>query len=260
MSTPVIFPEWLPPSVAHAAEELLEANLEDRGKEIIFRLATDKRMEAIWRELEKCDLAEARDDDPLWEAPSHEAALIYFFVDAWQCASPSVRATKRSELTALRDAYLSHAAKLRESAKWLRAQGLPLGSPLVGLMWRARMLGSYRASKGVRRRPRLGSEHVGVRLRASSSAPQVERAANMCTSVADAISASIADHPLVIDRDHGSSKERGYVQALAANTRGWLIEVPPNVLATVANVALAPSTPVTTQQARNWCRSVNKDT
>jgi hypothetical protein len=61
MLAPTIFPEWLPPVVAEEAEELAQDRPED--EELLRRLATDPRMESVWREIKKHNSSEPID----WE-------------------------------------------------------------------------------------------------------------------------------------------------------------------------------------------------
>ena len=49
MLTPSVWPAWLPPAVAHEAERIL--GMKFPNVDLLVRLATDGRMETVWREL-----------------------------------------------------------------------------------------------------------------------------------------------------------------------------------------------------------------
>lgn len=51
MLAPREFPEWLPAAVRDEAQRILGSEGADEA--LVLRLATDERMEAVWRELEK---------------------------------------------------------------------------------------------------------------------------------------------------------------------------------------------------------------
>jgi hypothetical protein len=65
MLAPTSFPEWLPPVVAMEAEE--HAQERPDYEELLRRLATDARMESVWRELKKHKLYNRIN----WERWSH---------------------------------------------------------------------------------------------------------------------------------------------------------------------------------------------
>jgi hypothetical protein len=247
MLTPA-YPEWLPPAVARRAEALLI----DWGdfRHDVGRLATDERMEAVWRELRRHSPDEAALTvllntswvtlDELKQCRPDETALVVFFEHAfWNTVLPP-RAATVSEFNTLRNTYLHHAAQLRASAKWLheavnlKKRPLPATFPLV--------LGT------------LGFLPGDIANHASC----VEAAAALCDKVAAAISdLCAAGHPLIVDRDRGNALARGYVRLMADTTLRLFGTPLYGTLAKVASVALALREDLTREQVLKWC--TNKD-
>jgi len=132
MLAPTIFPEWLPPVVAEEAEELAQRHPED--EELLRRLATDPRMESVWREIKEHNSSEHID----WEQWSRnerrptglsneDIALKLTFRRAFFIAMHAIHEKSIivtiAEHKALIDSYEQQAARLRAEAAKLRERG-----------------------------------------------------------------------------------------------------------------------------------------
>ena len=132
MLAPTIFPEWLPPVVAEEAEKLAQDRPED--EELLRRLATDPRMESVWREIKEHNSSEHID----WEQWSRnerrptglsneDIALKLTFRRAFFIAMHAIHEKSIivtiAEHKALIDSYEQQAARLRAEAAKLRERG-----------------------------------------------------------------------------------------------------------------------------------------
>jgi hypothetical protein len=226
MSRPVTFPRGV--AIGAAVQMLLKLprplNI-DRG--VIDRLTTDESMRPVWRELEQRKLAEDPDIHPLRLGQ----CLIEFFVCACVTTAPASQPWSRKKLKGRGDHYLKRAAVVREMAEELRAE-----EPLP-----------HQVPRG------LHTVYV---------ARQLEEVAQFYAGVGNALLALASDgcDALIIDRRRAGDRARGYVQRLDAHARQWFSDVPPRVLATVANVALAlpPRHAVGAKDVNNWRMLANK--
>ena len=254
------FPEWVPPAVARLAQAMLQRGEGHTASAVALRLVRDARMQSVWEGLEKrweeihrelverAAPAERREQIERWgqsfntlfgEEEGLDLILATFFWNAHDFAVSGVEAVTASEVDDLRELFAAEAAALRNSASRLRRAG----------GWRD---GFGRASAlALPQWPDLNS--------AEQLARSVEEAAKFYDTAALKFSDAIKSSPLRVERDHGSARERGYVRMLNHVTPPGLAS--PSLLATVANVALAPAVDVTPKQAGNWClRSMtNKD-
>ena len=239
LSVPVLFPAAgvvLPPAVARQAEAMLSLLLPDAG--VVRRLATDGRMEAVWRELARRKANRLRVSiirslrrhgahgipaDVTEGLSNQESALAIFFYGACH----PIAAVTTSELATLRSAYLHHAAQLRASAEWLHK--------VTDWDKRPDPPWAGRATRTLKR------DIAGV-----------EAAAAFC----ERVGAEILDNPafrhLIVARDHGNAVARGYVLGLARLTQTLFSAKLRGSLATVASVALGQK--VTLDQVRYWCQ------
>jgi hypothetical protein len=227
-----IFPEWLPPAVAHEAERIL--SLETADAALVQRLATDPRMKSVWRELlgapfERPQLEESTLNlrPPLGEElTDNEAALVLFFWYAYFFARFPIALATISELDALLASCDNTAKQLRDAARTLRE--------LPSKLARCEIL-------------QIGdlSEQF-----ANIYAKQVEEAAQFFDEAATEIIKQKAVDPLVVDRPGHHRVARSYVLNLADQVSKPFY----GTLATIASVALNCS--VTKQQVIDWTRGV----
>jgi hypothetical protein len=239
MLAPTIFPEWLPPAVAREAERLLNSgHAED---ELVLRLATDRRMQGVWRELSKPRYAfthpqisnpwadtDFMDFPPLDGLTDQEATLTLFFWYSYAFAFMK----PASGTVSLRDLPIARcrleAARLRLSAARLR------GLCLIPTSARDFL-------------PAGISEQF-----ADIYANNIEEAATFFDEIESSlVKLKAAEAPLVVHRDHGNQEARGYVRLLARVTRESFGSPLYGCLAKVASVALGKG--VSLLQARKWC-------
>jgi len=228
MLTPGL-PGWLPPAVGRAV-----AVIRDDGpplnKELVLRLAADKRMEAVWREVGKRRRTwqgRTISNKPI----TWEEALGVFFLQAFHFAALPVPAITTAKLDGLCKAYERGAAQLRTLAKEMAQlnQSLPLSLLLqheCPTLW----------------------EDV-------DHGANIIKAAGQLQSIAAALANIHSPH--IVARDFGKADERGYVRSLAEIARRLFGSPLYGTIATVANVALQPKSPITPKQVINWC-STNK--
>jgi hypothetical protein len=228
------FPEWLPPIVATMAQRCVSRASNHDDRKLALRLATDDRMRSVWRELSRC------------EPPEGQKALGRFFEHARAHTHGSYKTVSVSELTDWGAACKRQAEALRASARFVYETEQYMQSRIIDLL-RPHLLPDQ-----------LSQASFEVQSRMLQGA-RVEDAAEYLDSLAAATpELCAAGHPLVIDRDQGNRRTRGYVRALAGQTRSMFGSPLYGTLATTANVALSPSIPVTAKQVRNWC-SANKN-
>jgi len=238
MLAPTIFPEWLPPVVTEEAEELAQNRPED--EELLRRLATDPRMESVWREIKKHNSSEPID----WERWSsnerkpkglsnEDIALKLTFRYAFFIALHAIHEKSTivtvAEHKALVDSYEQQAARLRAEAAKLRERG---DASRATWIWRA-----Y-------------EEH----------AEAVERAAARCEREAAYLMAVDPAHPdtPVIERDKGWRREMSFADMLTTEVMQPLYGTPLyGTVATVINVALAKSS-VEARHVRDWLKGLRK--
>jgi hypothetical protein len=241
------FPEWLPPTVADEAQRLL-ATHEIVDADLVLRLATDARMQSVWRHLLKhrhfpnrpriSDSLRVIVSDTTLIPPSdhlsdQEVALTLFFWCAYVFAflKPTVSTVSRHDV-AIANCRLE-AARLRLSA--------------------ARLRGLYLIPS---------DEHQFLPPDISNQAADgeayfVEQAAKFCDEIEAAlIKLKVAEAPLIVDRDHGHNEARGYIGLLAVETRKLFGSTLVGTLKKVASVALEKE--ITDKQAENWSRPPNK--
>jgi hypothetical protein len=234
MLAPTSFPEWLPPVVAEEAEELAEERPEH--EELLRRLATDPRMESVWRELKKHKPCK-RIDWEKWssyEKPTglsnEDIALKLTFRYAFFYAIHETNTIITiAEHKALIDSYEQQAARLRAEAAKLRERGNASGATWV---WRA------------------FEEH----------AEAVERAAERCEKEAAHLITVDPAHPdtPIIERDKGWRREMDFADTLATHVMGALYGTPLyGTVATVTNVALARCS-VEARHIRDWLKGLRK--
>jgi hypothetical protein len=229
MLAPPAFPKWLPSDVKIEAERILCSGQADEA--LVLRLATDKRMESVWRELAKHKqphpqiseawtiLMEDRVDVP---PPDYGDPPALFFWCAYTIASLGVAVGTISKLDLPIAKYRQVAAGLRLASTQLYFLTLKYGDP--------------------------GG--------ADAHAEKIETAAAFCERIADElIELKAAQAPLIVKRNHGNREGRGYVRMLAVETRSLFGQLLAGTLATVANVALAlkDNEKVGIKQVRNWC-------
>jgi hypothetical protein len=229
-------PKWLPMEVQIEAERILDSGHADEA--LVLRLATDKRMKFVWRELEKCkqvsgclsDWIALMNDRVDVQLPQDADALALFFWCAYTIAwlGAEVGTVSVHDLPIAQ--YQAVAAGLRYSAAKLRELRLRHGVQAEDHRWRW--------SSGD------GPWDMHIR--------EIEEAAKFCDENVEAFTElKAAEAPLVVDRIYGNRQARGYVRMLAIETRGFFGQLLAGTLATVASVALMRD--VTITQVRNWC-------
>jgi hypothetical protein len=231
LASPTSFPEWLPPAVALEAQRILDTESADAA--LVHRLAMDKRMKLVWRELSKLEMRPQLEDSILdVRAPlgdhltDQEAALVLLFWYAYFFARFPTTVATLSEHDALLASCEDTAKKLRDAAVALRE--------LPNKLSRCEVLQIGDLS------PQFGDIF----------AKGVEEAAQFCDeAVAEIINQKAID-PLVVDRPGHHRAARGYVLNLAGQISKPLY----GTLATIASVALNCS--VTKQQVIDWTRGV----
>jgi hypothetical protein len=224
------FPEWLPSAVYFEAQRILNSKGADEA--LALRLATDRRMETVWPELEKhqkeCELSDwailmtGRVDVP---PPDTSDPLVLFFWYAYTIAwlEPKIGTVSRHDLPIAQ--YLMEAARLRVSAANLRKLNLQYGA-------------------------QIDVQDTFIDLHAHS----IEEAAKFCNEIVDVYTKlKAAEAPLVVERNFGSREARAYVGMLAAETRNLFGQLLAGTLAKVASVALMKE--ITAAQVHNWARS-----
>jgi hypothetical protein len=236
MLAPPTFPKWLPTEVAIEADRIISAGTAD--DDLVIRLATDKRMEWVWRVLKKCDQVSDRpqlsDAWTLMNAVMGEVdvrlpednpdALSLFFWCAYTIASLKPKAGTFSRFDLPIAEYKREAANLRLSAATLRRLDFQYSA------W-----GQSLAHRYIK---------------------QIEKAANYCDTYAALLTnLKVAQAPLVIERNYGNQEARGYVRMLAVETRKLFGMTARRTLARVASVALMKE--VTNIQVRKWCDSLD---
>ena len=244
MLAPPTIPEWLPPAIEEETQRILCADL-DADTELLFRLATDKRMKPVWDELKKENyklaarsVLEACASHAIAprEAPNgtdRDAALTLFFWYAYAFAfmRPSVGTISSRDLP-IADCKLQ-AARLRLSA--------------------ARLRGLYFVPSEVRNfLPADISEQF-----ADIYANNIEEAAKFFDEIKDAlVKLKAAEAPLVVNKDYGNRETRGYVRMLAIVTRKLFGKTLTRSLARTASVALMKE--VSANQVRKWTERLPK--
>jgi hypothetical protein len=256
-TTPIIFPEWLPPGVAryvrdHILSDPPTADAVDtlrlgnkptaEAEDTLRRLVTDDRMRSVWRELRRhatatCPLNQRRADpgEAAWPA---EEVLGSFFASVWFSTVYRWQAIPKSDVNEALDHWRRTRDQLAQAALFLERAATPAEGGLymdTFLLHQADLIKNTTA-------------HAG----------NAKAAANFCHLVAALISRHAAQSVLVVDRDFGTSRERGYVTALTHYTRQAFGKALCGTVATIANVALNPTIPITKKQVENWCPH-NKD-
>jgi hypothetical protein len=233
MLAPPTYPEWLPPTVEDEVERILLSGHGDEA--LVLRLATDKRMRFVWRELSKHNTQAHPQLSEAWaimkkvdvELPQDDPdALTLFFWCAYTIASLRLSASRVSRADLPRSEYELVAAQLRSSAATLR---------------------------------RLNFQHSRDLDFADRYTAQIEHVAIFCDTVTGLFTRLKAvQTPLVVKRNYGSRQARGYVRMLAIEARK-LFAKPAlyRTLATVASVALMKEIAAT--QVRKWCDSLDDD-
>jgi len=230
------FPEWLPPAVMDEAQRILFTDL-DADTELVFRLATDKRMKPVWDELKKnhklavravlevcTSHAIASREAPLSSLTDRDAALTLFFWYAYAFAFMKPKVGKVSSRDVLITRCKAEAAVLRLSA--IRLWELDL-SPAHKFL------------------PTELSEQFNAHH------DNVEVAAKFYDEIAKAlIKVKAAEAPLIISKDYGNRDTRGYVRMLATETRELFGKTLTRSLAKTASVALMKE--VSPNQVRKW--------
>jgi hypothetical protein len=244
MLAPLVFPEWLPPIVAEEARRIFytEKNSDD---DLVLRLATDKRMESVWNELNKYKVAApsqlessvsllARRERPLSSLTDREAALNLFFWYAYAFAFMEVSvgtiSSRNLPIARCREA----AAMLRLSATRLRLFEL---SPEFDLL------------------PVSPQDLTPDDFKYHTNT--IESAAKFYDEIAGALTKlKDIEAPLVVSKDYGNRGARGYVRMLATETRKLFGTTLIRTLATTASVALSKK--VTPTQVRKWTERLPK--
>ena len=231
MLAPTALPRWLPMEVAIEAERILGSGYADEA--LVLRLATDREMKKVWRELEKCKKDNPSHLGESWailtkamtelkvEPPEISDPLALFFWIAYTLASLKMAAATFSGLDVPISQYKEVAAALRLYA-W----------KMLRLNIRCR-------------------EHDG--LWEDRHFKNIEEAADFCDEMAKTLTEiKGAQAPLIVKRNYGNRQARGYVRMLAAEARRLFGRVGYRTIATVASVALGKK--VTPTQVRNWVR------
>ena len=126
MLAPPTYPGWLPPTVEDEVERILLSGHGDEA--LVLRLATDKRMHFLWRELSKHNTQAHPQLSEAWaimkkvdvELPEDDPdALALFFWCAYTIASLRLSASRVSRADLPRSEYELVAAQLRSSAATL---------------------------------------------------------------------------------------------------------------------------------------------
>jgi hypothetical protein len=228
MLAPATFPKWLPPSVKIEAERILGGGHADEA--LVLRLATDGRMQRVWRELPKHkrphpQIREAWTtlmDNRVDVSPPQDVDVhALFFWCAYTIASLGVAAGIDDGLDKPIAKYL------------LVANGLRLAAARLRSFW-------------LRGEPVSADIHI----------ENIEAAAHFYKRVVDElIELKTITAPLVVKRDHGNREARGYVRMLAIETRDLFGSTLYRTLATVASVALMKD--VKASQVTKWCQSLD---
>jgi hypothetical protein len=236
---PTSFPEWLPPAVAKEAEELAQERPEH--EELLRRLATDPRMESVWREIKKHNSSEHID----WERWSNERkptglsnedialklTFRYVYFRALHVIHEEITIPTIAEHKALIASWEQQAARLRAEAAKLRERGNDAGF--------------------ARAQRRVFEEH----------AEAAERAAARCErGAADLITWDPADpNTPMIERDKGWRREMMFADMLATHVMQPLYGMPLyGTVATITNVALATRSVVEARHVRDWLKGLRK--
>ncbi len=235
MLAPPTFPKWLPSDVGLEARRILRI-AKTADADLVIRLATDKRMEMVWRVLTKCEphecpqpsamanLLSERADTPL---PDNPDALTLFFWCAYSLAWAGVVAGTVARQNLPIALYQLEASRLRLSAANLRKLKLRYGVQI----------------------------HAGGQF-ADFHTRGIEEAAKFCDEHVDVfIKLKASQAPTVVKRDHGNNEARGYVRMLAVEARDLFGKTALyRTLAKVASVALKKK--ITDNQVRKWCDSL----
>jgi hypothetical protein len=243
MLAPPTIPEWLPLAVMDEAQRILFADL-DADTELVFRLATDKRMKPVWDELKKeihklaarsvleacASHAIAPREAPLSSLTDRDAclALVFWYAYAFAFMKPQVGKFSSRDVPITR--CQAEAAALRLSA--IRLWGLDL-SPARNFL-----------------PPELSEQF-------SAHIDNIEEAAKFYDEIAGAlIKVKTAEAPLVISKDYGNRDTRGYVRMLATEIRKLFGRTFTRSLARTASVALMKE--VSPNQVRKWTERLRR--
>jgi hypothetical protein len=226
---PSELPKWLPTSVAVMADRIRNKGiglwLGPADEALVQRLATDERMEKVWRELSRhksakparskflstLDIEPPEDCDPLAE--------FYYcaYVIAWLGPVAGTLAGRDADIAS----WKLQAARLRDSAENLIKLSAQFPDPDA-------------------------KRHVEC----------IEAAAKFCDeNAAEFEKLKSAEAPLIVKRDHGNRDARGYVRMLAVEARRLFGMRGDRTLATAASVALAKR--ISHTQVRKWCTSLD---
>ena len=229
-------PKWLPLSAKREAQRILDTEGADTA--LVLRLATDKRMEEVWKELRKHKprhprLSEAwgglmkgrLDVEP--PPPDSDAMTLFFWV-AFTIASlePVAGTVPRTNLPISQ--YQREAARLRLSAAMLRKLKLQYGEVVQNAV-------------------QFADIHAN----------DIEQAADFCDEIVDMLSKIKAfESRLAVTRNYGNPEARGYVIQLSIETKNLFGKQLRGTLATVASVALNKE--ITREQVRKWLDSLSR--
>lgn len=144
-----MFPVWLPDACVVIAVSIAESCRSEKEREILSRLASDPKMERVWRELTKSDRASGRfyhpaksrpDKPPLPTQDEIQAqALSELFNAAFCSARDGISTSTLDQAMDRRRQMTDRAATLRECAE-MRRQDV-LGGPLAAADGRCLSLG-----------------------------------------------------------------------------------------------------------------------
>jgi hypothetical protein len=220
---PMSAPDDLLGGVPHAVVREVERMLADAQsapeRELIGRLRTDPRMRRVWRRLERCAVLDGvrnycllfRKALPEDHCSDHDLALARFVFSAYFLAHHGVEVRKVSELDAEVEPHRAAAHRLRDEAAKMRKRCF------------------------------------GPRMEFYASV--LEYVAAYCDSWAENM--LVSAQPLLVVRDHGRRRARGFCIELTAEAVRLFGKPMPSTIATVASVALGE--PVAMQTVRKWC-------
>ena len=114
--TPIELPDWTPPAVVTQARRIEARNLPDSQWVILHRLATDPRMQNVWRELTRHDRQNGQFLHPAKGQEAQADALGRLFFFSFSAARDEIGVSKPGDDAPLREALLKRIATLREIA------------------------------------------------------------------------------------------------------------------------------------------------
>jgi hypothetical protein len=231
---PPVWPKWLPMEVQIEAERIIGGGIADEA--LVLRLATDKEMKKVWRELEKHKKDKPSHLSESWaimtqqmtelkvEPPEVSDPLALFFWIAYTLASLKLAASTFSRFNVPISQYNEVAASLRLYA------------------WKMISLNFQYTENDT--------------LREDRHFKNIEGAADFCDETANILTqVKAAQAPLVVKRNYGNRHARGYVRMLAVEARRLFGRIGYRTIATVASTALAKE--ISATQVRKWCASLD---